>query len=81
MITFWNRREVFMGFDAQQLAHTIKTLTDAGIPFIQRASNQTIRSRMGSFGESSSFAVLTYIYVHKEDLKRAQTALHITVMR
>ena len=81
MISIWNRREVYMGFDVDQLSHARKTLTDAGIPFIQRAGNQTLRSRMGSFGENSSFTALSYIYVHKDDLDRAHAALRISPMR
>ena len=81
MISIWNRREVYMGFDIDQLSHVRKTLTDAGIPFIQRAGNQTIRSRMGSFGENSQFTALNYIYVNKDDLDRAQTALRISPIR
>ena len=81
MISLWNRREVYMGFDIEQLAHVRNALTDASIPFIQRSGNQTIRSRMGSFGENSSFTALNYIYVHKSDLERAHVALRITHMR
>ncbi len=81
MISIWNRREVYMGFDIDQLAEVRRTLTDAGIPFIQRAGNQTIRSRMGSFGEHSRYSVLNYIYVHKDDLDRAHAALRISVIR
>ena len=81
MISIWNRREVYMGFDIDQLAHVRKELTDANIPFIQRSSNQTMHSRLGSFGEKSAYAALYYIYVHKDDLERANAALHISHMR
>ena len=81
MISIWNRREVYMGFDIDQLSHVRKTLTDADIPFIQRSGNQTLRSRMGSFGESSQFTALSYIYVNKDDLDRAHAALRISSIR
>ena len=81
MIPFWKRREVYMGFDIDQLAGVRKTLTDAEIPFIQRSGNHTARSRLGAFGESSTYAALYYIYVHKDDLDRAHTALRISPMR
>lgn len=81
MIPFWKRREVYMGFDIDHLACVRQTLTDANIPFIQRSSNHTARSRMGAFGESSTYAALQYIYVHKDDLERAHTALRISVIR
>lgn len=81
MISIWNRREVYMGFDIDQLAEVRRTLTDAGISFIQRSGNHTARSRMGSFGEHSQYSALNYIYVHKEDLERAHAALRISVIR
>jgi hypothetical protein len=81
MIPFWNRREVFMGFDIDQLTHVREALTAAGIPYIQRSSGHTVRSRMGSFGENSTFAALYYIYVHKDNLDQAHTALKSYLQR
>ena len=81
MISIWNRREVYMGFDIDQLAHVRKELTDANIPFIQRSSNHTARSRTGAFGENTAYAGLYYIYVHQDDLERARAALRISTMR
>ncbi len=81
MISVWNRREVYMGFDYKKLSNVRKALNDADIPFIQRPGNGLMRSRMGSFDETSAYAALRYIYVHKDDLERAHAALRITIIR
>jgi hypothetical protein len=76
MITFWNRREVFMGFELDQLSNVLNALTAADIPFIRRSSRHTSRSFLGALGENASFSGLQYVYVHKDDFERAQQALH-----
>ncbi len=81
MIPFWHRREVFMGFDIDQLSRVRDALSAAGIPYLQRSGGHTLRSRMGSFGENSAFAALNYVYVHKDDLDRAREALRISPIR
>jgi len=81
MIPFWKRSEVFMGFDIDKLADVRDALTNANIPYIQRASGHKTRSFIGSAGENLTFSSLYYIYVHKDDLGRAHAALRSSLKR
>ena len=79
MITFWNRREVFVGFDIGQLARVRDTLSAAGIRYIYRSVGHNLsgvrRGRTGSFGENPMLSNMYYVYVHKDDLASAQAEL------
>ena len=79
MITFWNRSEVFVGFDSGQLARVRDTLSAAGIRYIYRSVGHNLsgarRGRTGSFGENPMLSNMYYVYVHKDDLASAQAEL------
>jgi len=80
MIAFWNRREVFMGFDIGDLAQVRDTLAAAGIRYTYRSTGHNLstafRGHIGSYGENPMQANVYYVYVHKDDFDKAQSVLH-----
>lgn len=84
MITIFNRRELLTTYDMAQQAQARAVLDAAGIPYkvrvVDRKNGQAMlagsRARTGSFGENMAMAYEYTIYVAKEDLERAQLALH-----
>lgn len=79
MIAFWNRREVFMGFDLGQLARVRNVLSAAGVDYVYRSVGRNMmgarRARVGSLGEGMTFSAMYYVYVHKDDVDRARAEL------
>ena len=79
MIAFWNRKEVFAGFDLGHLARVRDTLAAAGIRYFYKAvwhGGGRARNLIGSYGENPSFSSMYYVYVHKDDFDLAQHELN-----
>ena len=78
MITLWNRKEVFAGFDIGQLARVRDTLSAAGIRYIIRSVDHAAshRSVISSSRGNPMLSSMYYVYVHKNDLDQAQYELH-----
>ena len=78
MIAFWNRKEVFAGFDIGELSRVRDTLSAAGIRYICRTVGHSVSHRnfIGSYGQNPLLSSMYYVYVHKDDLDRAQFELH-----
>lgn len=67
MITFWNRKEVYMGMSMQKFAEARDRLIAKGIDYRHRASgNLPYRSGVGS-GINMEYAYTYYLYVHRKD--------------
>lgn len=82
MITPWNRREVYMGFSIEKCSQVRGILAAQGIKYTHRLvshSNNTFfvsqRARTGSYGENRDYSTQYYVYVHKDDYKKAAAAL------
>lgn len=76
MITFWNRKEVFAGFDIGGLARVRDTLLAAGIRYILRSVNHSASGARGYRSGNPLLSSMYYVYVHRDDLDRAQCELH-----
>lgn len=78
MIMFWNRKEVFAGFDLGHLARVRDTLSAAGIRYVYRTVGHSVSHRnvIGTYGQNPMLSSMYYVYVHKEDFDRAQHELN-----
>ena len=78
MITFWNRKEVFAGYDIGHLARVRDTLSAAGMRYIYRSVGHGVSHRnvIGNSGQNPMLSSMYYVYVHKDDFDRAQYELH-----
>lgn len=82
MITPWNRREVYMGFSFAKCSQVRGILAAQGIKYTHRLvshANATFyvshRARTGTYGENPDYSTQYYVYVHKDDYKKAVAAL------
>lgn len=77
MITFLNRRQVFLSQDLEQLARIRNMLAGENIPYICRVEGSTreasLRNRSGTLGLNQSQTHM--VYVHKKDYGRAMACL------
>lgn len=79
MITVWNRKVVFITFSMESQAKVRDILEHNGIRYYVKVVNRRsasplgngTRSRMGSFGEDSSFSYEYIFYVHRKDFELA----------
>ena len=77
MITFWNRKEVFVGYDIGQLARVRDTLSAARIRYIYRSAGHSVSAGgHGYYSANPLMSSMYYVYVHKDDFDRAQYELH-----
>lgn len=79
MITIFNRRDVYKGYDLKTYSNIRTVLSDNHIPYETNVKNRmgqwagpgTLRGRTGSFGQSSDMMYEYKIYVHKSDYEQA----------
>ncbi|MBR5508463.1 MAG: hypothetical protein IKV59_00250 [Lachnospiraceae bacterium] len=79
MITFFNRKNVYVGFDLKQFADIRTALSNHQIDYLPKVKNRmgqcaghgTIRGRTGSMGISSDRMDEYEIFVHKKDYELA----------
>jgi len=74
IITFWNRCEVYMGFDAQRFDWILDVLTRENIKYKYRLVNHIPRSR-GTAGLNLDYSMMYYVYVHKKDAEVSKSIL------
>ena len=81
MIPFWNRFEVYVGFDRNRFNAILDRLAAENIKYKFRtvwATGQNPRSSSrpgGSIGINQDYAIMYYIYVHKKDADLARWLL------
>ena len=84
MITVWNRRSVYIGFDMQKCAQVRECLAQNHIDYTYKVRNQmgswagregTVRGRTGSFGQSLELMYEYEVFVHQKDLEQANYLL------
>ena len=76
---FWNRYEVYMGFDIKRFNQVLDILAMENIRYKFRTTDQSSRTRgaaipaqsVGTAGENMNFSLMYYVYVHKKDAKIA----------
>lgn len=77
MILFFNRRQVFLSQNMEQLVLARDLLAGANIPYICRVGGSTreaaLRGRTGTLGLNQSQPHM--LYVHKRDYGRAMACL------
>ncbi len=73
MLTFWNRKEVYMGYSMSDFADIRSVLAVHSIKYTFKVINAcgSNYKRRGIFGEDSKFNYMYYIYVHKRDYEWA----------
>ena len=74
MITFWNRKEVYIGYSMAEFTDIRDTLTMNQMKCTYRIVHSKSRYRRGvrgSFGERAELSCMYYIYVHKDDYEWA----------
>jgi hypothetical protein len=73
MITFWNQKEVFMGYSMQEFNEVLDILAANHIKYKYKLVDQNNfrRGRIGTFGENLDYSKLYYIYVHQRDYDTA----------
>ena len=85
MITFWNRREVYVGVDMNRFNQILDVLASEKIKYIYRTVNQTSRGRgigqasrahYGTAGINLNYGIMYYVYIHKKDEALVNQLLH-----
>lgn len=74
MIAFWNRKEVYTGWDAARRNEVIDRLQQQKIPYITRQTGAASSGRSGNRGVPgvrTDAQIQYYVYVHKKDYDRA----------
>lgn len=74
MITFWNRKEVYVGYSMSEFVNKREILISNQIEYIYRTVNSSsgnTRGKRGSFGVRTEFSCMYYLYVHKNDYEWA----------
>lgn len=79
MITIFNRKNVYTGYDLKQSSAIRNVLADHHIPYIVNTKNQmgqwtghgTLRGRTGSLGQSAATMYEYEVFVHKDDYETA----------
>lgn len=78
MITFWNKREVFMGYSVQKFSQVRAILHANNIKYkykVVTINGGAQQGRIGTLGENADFMNTYYIYVHKKDYNAASGIL------
>lgn len=78
MITFWNRKEVYTGWDVAMRNQVIDGLVKKGIPYTTRQTSDMSSGRSRSRGVPgirTDAQIQYYVYVHKKDYLRVQKLL------
>lgn len=78
MILFWDRREVYMGMEAEDAYRAKAALADAGIECQMRVVDQGCRTGRGqaiSLPSMVPLARMYYLYVDKKDEEQARFCL------
>lgn len=81
MITFWNRKEVYMGYSMVRCGEIRSILAINQIKYTYKVVNPFASSgcgTRGSFGESSELSHMYYIYVHEKDYEWANKLIRST---
>ena len=77
MITFWNRHEVYAGFDLSRFNAILNLLAMEKIKYRYRRVNFAPMSRnMPSIGIRRDYQFMHYVYVHKKDAETAKHLIH-----
>ena len=79
MITLFNRKNIYTGFDLAKYSAIRSTLTAGHIPYVVKVKNRmgqwsghgTLRGRTGSLGQSSNLTYEYEVFVHKKDCEQA----------
>lgn len=79
MITIFNRKNVYTGFDLKRFSAIRTMLADNHIPYTFSTKNQmgqwtgrgTLRGRTGSLGQPSDTMYEYEVFVHKNDYEEA----------
>lgn len=84
MITFFNRKEVYIGFSMEKCSNIRDILSANKIKYDYRCvsnnNNAWIASDhalTGSFGENQNFAYMYYVYVHRKDYEQAHYLINL----
>jgi len=67
MIVFWNRREVWFGYDLEEYKNARDTLIDNDIKYRFRVVNNASRNLT-----QLKYSKTYYLYVHKKDAEKAK---------
>jgi len=78
MITFWNRKEIFVGFSRRDFQNALEVLKSKKIEYTYQitcysGSSNFLIGRIGDPENSNMY----YVYVHKRDVYDASKALQI----
>lgn len=79
MITIFNRKNIYIGYDLKGYSDIRTLLADNHIPYKAGVKNRmgqwtghgTLRGRTGSFGQSPETACEYEVFVHRKDYDRA----------
>jgi len=80
MIGFWNRHEVYAGFDMCRFNQILDLLAMENVRYKYRTVGQTSRGRglgqssrgvHGTAGVNLDVSIMYYVYVHQKDAARA----------
>ncbi len=74
MITFWNRKEVYMGYSMAECSEIRSTLAVNHVKYAYKVVNPFAnhgRGTRGSFVERSDLSHMYYVYVHQKDYEWA----------
>lgn len=79
MINIFNRRELYITLDMKQLARIKQILEQNNIEYYTKTTNLqsssfmgSSRARTGNFGINQNFSYEYLVYVHKNDLEKAE---------
>lgn len=83
MITLFNRKNVYTGFDLKQFSAIRTALADNHIDYVPKVTNRlgqwaghgTIRGRTGSVGMTSDIMYEYEVFVHKKDYELAMKVI------
>ena len=83
MITLFNRKTVYIGFDLKRYSDIRTALTDHQIDYVQKVNNRmgqwaghgTIRGRTGSMGIPSEKMYEYEVFVHQKDYEQAMKVI------
>jgi hypothetical protein len=86
MITLFNRKSVYIGFDMAQCSDIRTALANNGISYTVRTKNPmgewsfggTRRGRTGSLWQATDFMYEYQVYVHKKDYEQAMWVIQGT---
>ena len=76
MIMFWNRKEVFAGYDIGLLARVRDTLSAAGIRYIYRSVGHSVshQNMIGTYGQNPMLSSMYYVYATRTTLTARSTS-------